>query len=281
MHAFEEKVKKGSEYYIHTPGTIAKKLFFYPICLGHFTYEPGYLLKRNRYDSFLLMYCARGSLKGKSGGKSWRAMAGDVVLLDCYQPHQYGTEDGAEVFWIHFDGLQGRAYFDYIMKLQATVIRPQSRELFCRCMDEILLMFQGGCVISEARVSALLVHLLTELMAGEEVITKEISGTKNIQAVTSYVNEHYTEPLALEQLAKIANLSPYYFTKVFSKEMGMTPHKYVISTRLGAARFLLKTTELSMKEIAFQCGFQSESSFCITFKKEEGCTPSEYKNDHR
>ena len=78
-------------------------------------------------------------------------------------------------------------------------------------------------------------------------------------------------------IAKNANLSPFYFTRVFTAETGFTPHQYLIATRLNSAKFLLKTPGISIKEIAFASGFNSESSFCSTFRKWENMTPSEYR----
>ena len=57
----------------------------------------------------------------------------------------------------------------------------------------------------------------------------------------------------------------------------MTPHRYLIATRLNSAKFLLRTNGMSIKEIAYASGFNSESSFCSTFRKWEKVTPSEYR----
>ena len=58
----------------------------------------------------------------------------------------------------------------------------------------------------------------------------------------------------------------------------MTPHKYLITTRMSNAKFLLKTSQMSVKEIAIRSGFSDESGFCTAFKKQEGMTPNEYRN---
>ncbi|MCA5960134.1 helix-turn-helix transcriptional regulator [Blautia sp. RD014234] len=64
---------------------------------------------------------------------------------------------------------------------------------------------------------------------------------------------------------------------MLQKETGMTPHSYLTSIRLQQAVYYLKTTNRTIKDIAYACGFQSENSFCITFKKQIGYTPSEYR----
>lgn len=61
MRSYEKYVTADSDYYVYTPSALAQKLFFYPVCIGHFHYEPGYHLKRNNYDSFLLMLIIDGT----------------------------------------------------------------------------------------------------------------------------------------------------------------------------------------------------------------------------
>ena len=82
----------------------------------------------------------------------------------------------------------------------------------------------------------------------------------------------------MEMLSEKACLSPFYFTRVFTKETGMTPYQYLLSTRISAAKFLLKSTSVSIKEIACRCGFTSSSGFCTAFKKWENLTPKEYRD---
>ena len=61
MISYETHILPNSDYYVYTPSTLAKKLFFYPICIGSFRYESGYRLARDSYDSFLIMYILKGT----------------------------------------------------------------------------------------------------------------------------------------------------------------------------------------------------------------------------
>ena len=62
MISYETHILPNSDYYVYTPSTLAKKLFFYPICIGSFRYESGYRLARDSYDSFLMMYIFKRNL---------------------------------------------------------------------------------------------------------------------------------------------------------------------------------------------------------------------------
>ena len=109
----------------------------------------------------------------------------------------------------------------------------------------------------------------------EESVPEHIS---RIEEVLSYISENIDQPLTLESLAQRVSLSPFYFSRVFRKETGYTLREYLINTRINAARFYLRTTELSLKEISYRCGYGSDSTFCTTFKRITGMTPLEYRN---
>ena len=89
--------------------------------------------------------------------------------------------------------------------------------------------------------------------------------------------EKKDQELSLEDLAAQAALSPFYFSRLFKRETGFSPHRYILAARIGNAKFLLQSTGDSVKRICFTVGFTSESSFCTAFKKETGLTPSEYR----
>ena len=73
------------------------------------------------------------------------------------------------------------------------------------------------------------------------------------------------------------SLSPFYFSRCFKQETGYTPYHYIYTSRIHLARFYLKTSEDTVKEIGYRCGFKSEHSFCTAFKNEMGQTPTEFR----
>ena len=86
MISYETHILPNSDYYVYTPSTLAKKLFFYPICIGSFRYESGYRLARDSYDSFLMMYILKGTCFVTIGSHTMQAMAGQLIFLDYYAP---------------------------------------------------------------------------------------------------------------------------------------------------------------------------------------------------
>ena len=281
MLSTENGVAPGSDYYIYTPSTLARELFFYPLITGCFKYLPGYGIRRNSFDSYLLMYIRKGRCDIDIAGRHFHAHSGQVVFLDCYAPHAYSTADGWESEWLHFDGKAARGYFDAILAGGSPVITLQDTYRFERYLHKIYLQFRERLSIREALLSNYIVNILTELLVSKDAEYSVNISSSIIEDTVAYIGEHLTDPLTLEHLADHASLSPFYFSRLFKRETDFSPHGYIIATRVNTAKYLLKSTDESIKNICFATGFTSESSFCTTFKKVTGTTPSEYRIEVR
>ena len=280
MISYETHILPNSDYYVYTPSTLAKKLFFYPICIGSFRYESGYRLARDSYDSFLMMYILKGTCFVTVGSHTMQAMAGQIIFLDCYAPHAYGTDSGFEALWIHFDGPMARSFYETIVSEKGSLLYPAHPDAIHRSLYNIYDTFRSRAPIAEDQISGTITNILSDLLSSEK--TQQVSGKTQIgiSESISHINKYFYKSITLQELADIAALSPYYFSRVFARETGMTPHKYLISTRMANAKFLLKTSQMSVKEIAIRSGFSDESGFCTAFKKQEGMTPKEYRSSN-
>ena len=278
MHSIEYGVGPDSDYYLYQPSAIASKIYLYPLVLGAYHYQPGYHLKRSSYNSFLLMYIEKGTCQFYRNDQVENVSQNQILLLDCYQSHEYGFQSDSTVYWIHFDGPLARNYYDLITANQGNIISSGNLYSVVHDMTKILNMFRNSEPIREARVSSYLTQLLTTLLNIRSDARNNFSHSQIVENSLVYINEHFSEPLSLETLAVNSNMSLFHFTRVFTAETGFTPHQYLIATRINSAKFLLRTSNISIKEIAFSSGFNSESSFCSTFKKWEHTTPGEYRN---
>lgn len=100
---------------------------------------------------------------------------------------------------------------------------------------------------------------------------------KTLMAVDRYIREHLSEDLSLEVLAKVANLDPTYFHKLFTSVYGMTPARRVLGYRISAAKNGLIEGTMPLDALAAQCGFSSQAYFCYKFKKTVGSSPTRYR----
>ena len=96
-----------------------------------------------------------------------------------------------------------------------------------------------------------------------------------------YIELHYMEPLTLEQITKLLNISNSYLSTLFRKEYGITITDFIYRTKLQHAIQLLNTSNLSIKEIAMNCGFDDINYFSRVFKKYQHQTASAYRKSIR
>lgn len=279
MRPIDAGCTEKSSVYFYTSGETARQTFFYPLCVGHYFCTPEYLVQRNNYDSFLLIYVKKGEGFLHVENKKYTFRREDVVLVDCYKPHTYGTTEDSEILWFHFDGCTSKAYVEMIFGNSGPVCSVRDLISFEKDLNRLLLMISTGSSVNDALCSYYIVKILTDLTLCSSKTLKEENTHSVTEDIISYIKDHIREHLTLEALSNRAGLSPFYFTRLFKKETGYTPHEYIILSKVNIAKFYLKSTTYSIKEICFSSGFISESSFCTTFRKVCGMTPSEYRKN--
>jgi YesN/AraC family two-component response regulator len=93
-----------------------------------------------------------------------------------------------------------------------------------------------------------------------------------------FIDKHYPdESISLDRVAREVNISPNYFSAMFSQEVGQTFVEYLTSKRIDEAKRMLRQTDKRSSEIAFAVGYKDPHYFSFVFKKVSGCTPSEYR----
>ena len=102
-----------------------------------------------------------------------------------------------------------------------------------------------------------------------------------LRRVLAYVEERLAEDITVADLAKVACLSIFHFTRAFAATMGVPPHRYVSQRRLESAKAMIATGRASLSEIAHDCRFSSQSSFTRAFRRATGMTPAEYRRTLR
>ncbi|HWE74585.1 MAG TPA: helix-turn-helix domain-containing protein [Stellaceae bacterium] len=102
-----------------------------------------------------------------------------------------------------------------------------------------------------------------------------------MRRVRDYIELHLGETIDLPTLAEQAGSSVFHFARQFKQTTGLTPHLYLLTRRIGQARELLATTELSIAEIAVMTGFADQSHFARSFRRLAGTSPREFRWSQR
>lgn len=125
--------------------------------------------------------------------------------------------------------------------------------------------------------SALLKLCLLEILKDDT----EIAHSQLCKDVLSYIHENYSvTTLTNEDIASNFNYHPYHLSNIIKEETGKTLHQFLIYYRLRLARDLLVTTQYSISEIAWKCGFSSTAYFIKLFRQNVGMTPKDYRKQY-
>lgn len=144
-----------------------------------------------------------------------------------------------------------------------------------------LMSEQGQCY--EMAVQRYLSRILEYIFSNFDDLPKaeniriQINTQIRIQKMLSYIQEHYTESVTLEDIAKAANVSRSEAGRCFKTYMGCSPVEALIQQRLQIAHRLIKDTTLTFKEISYSCGFNSVHYFIRQFRQCYGYTPGQYR----
>lgn len=98
-----------------------------------------------------------------------------------------------------------------------------------------------------------------------------------IHSLCSYVKENLEKDLSLVRLAELHHFNPSYLSRFFKQEMGINVSEFIDDCRIRKAKELLQNTNLMVREVALQVGYEVAHSFTRLFKKITGMTPQEYR----
>jgi AraC-like DNA-binding protein len=101
-----------------------------------------------------------------------------------------------------------------------------------------------------------------------------------VRTVRRYIEDHYTENVSLDDLARVGGLSAYHLLRVFRSEIGLPPHAFLEQVRINRARKFLRAGG-SIADVTFKTGFSDQSHFSRHFKKMTGVTPGQYQKAAR
>lgn len=107
---------------------------------------------------------------------------------------------------------------------------------------------------------------------------KSLKQNPIIEKTRSFIQEHLSDGISLEEAAAYVNVNPFYLSKLFKEETGENFIDYVTDLRLEKAKELLKEGKLSIKELSWATGYPDQNYFSKVFRKKFGVTPTEFRN---
>lgn len=228
--------------------------------------------------------CRKGRGELFLNGSRYIVSEGQGMLLFPNEPHIYHSVEGDwKVDWVIFNGRGIGDFFINTMGVKESGVYGVSApaRLVGRIEELYFTALRGPSAVNSC--SAMVFEILLDIM----VLASKNEGSsiddkfKKLEPVISYINENFSRPLSLAELADIAGITPQYLCSSFKRFTSRTVFEYINLTRIRRAKELLMGDKsLSVKEAALLSGFSDESYFCAMFRRYEKMSPLMFRNTH-
>jgi AraC family transcriptional regulator len=231
------------------------------------------------HDSFSLAYVRKGSFGCRAQGRSFELVVGSVLVGypgDEYTcTHEHAGGDECLSFHLAPELVESLGYRHDIWR---TVCVPP--------LPELMVLAELGQAAAEGRsevsldeVGLMLAARFVESLAGVHRRPAQALGRDRRRAVEAarWIDANSHDPIDLESAATEFGLSPFHFLRLFAKVLGVTPHQYLVRSRLRRAARLLAEDTGPITEIALEVGFGDLSNFVRTFHRAAAVSPRSFR----
>ncbi|WP_415314072.1 AraC family transcriptional regulator [Clostridium perfringens] len=233
----------------------------------------------------VIHYVTKGYGTFKFNGKVYTLKQGDIFILLKGMQVEYvaSIDDPWEYYWIGFSGSNANEYLNRTSITNSCVAN-------CKENSKIPQIILNMCEISKTynpsksddilllkELYSLLYTLIEEFPKPFEYKDKELH--TYIQDALNFINSNYMHSITVQEIADYVNLSRSYLYKMFIKNLGISPQRYLINLRMYKATLLLKGTKLPIGEVASSVGYSDSLLFSKTFSKHFSMSPLNYRNN--
>lgn len=221
-------------------------------------------------------------------GKGYEVEAGDLLVYNSGVVHEETACEGEALSsycvgagGLHLPGLRENAL---LPDGASPVLHPgpaaeelrQLYEMIYRSLTED----RPGC---ETFCHFLLLALFSQVvrLSGDDPQPPVAESESLSRKVQEYIDQHYQEPLTLQDIGKALHLSPYYLSHVFKEASGYSPMQYLLRRRIGEAQNLLISTDLPIARISEMVGYETQNYFNLQFSKHVGVPPRKFRQGFR
>ena len=251
-------------------------------------------LSWHTHDFLELVLVARGvGVHYFPGNANCGIMQGDFFMVQTGTPHYYENRRELVIYNIMLAPKPESEFLDEVQELPLLKELSSDGRRKChlpleiRCKAEKLLnMIIGEMWLRPVgwRVNARGLFLEVMALLGRAFTSYKSEGHEyidSIQKAVSFMEEHFGEPLTLEEIRRQANMNLNYFCEAFQHEIGTSPWNYLLRLRLDRVKRMLIDSDRPIAEIADTCGFCDQSYMSRLFRKYEAVTPRRYRNANK
>jgi AraC-like DNA-binding protein len=231
-----------------------------------------------------ISYVRKGSFGYRSRGMQHELVAGSVLVgfpgteFICTHDHVCGDE--CLSFFLEPELVEAVGERSEAWRIG---VAPPLPELMV--LGELAQAAAGGSSdIGLDEVGHLLANRLVEVVSGKTRRPAKVTAPRDRRRAVQtalWIDAHSDRPIELEDAAAQAGVSPFHFLRLFSSVLGVTPHQYLVRSRLRHAARLLADDDKAVTDIAYDVGFGDLSNFTRTFHRAAGVSPLKFRQASR
>lgn len=243
--------------------------------------------RKNGLEVALIQHTLSGRGKVSYQDRELLAEPGQTLLL-CYpHEHRQWVEEGErwEYFYIALGGHEAVRGIREIVDRAGPLLKfAEDSPALVRVAEACMAAVEGK-LDSPYRASELAYGIVMGLLSENAAHSEKAPGkhtTSNVPAFIPAVEEfcrlNFARPIGVDDMARVANMSRFHFSRVFEKARGTPPGRYLARLRLEEAMRLVSAGGTTVKEVAHRCGYGDANYFCKVFRKSFGVSPGAFRS---
>lgn len=208
---------------------------------------------------------------------------GNIFIMDPVIPHRLEviSDEPLDQYWIEFGGSEAAVLLD------ETELGSKSNIVGCRKTEQLRALLYDAVYGDTAqnmlhlKFKGLLIYLLSNLMPSEERRSASLARSElYVRNAMDFLRSGCEHGATVSDAAEYIGLTEKYLCKLFKANAGITPIEFLTKLRMDKALQLLRSTDLSVYEIARSVGFEDQTYFSRFFKRNMGMSPTKFKEEY-
>lgn len=285
----------GTEYFVH-PSELARKIWLCTRCFGQARHSAGFRMGDDASEDYwrvrqgyLLHFIIKGNFWHRIGDHTHMAKAGEACLIDLSGKVAMGNSGPSEarLYWACFDGRDAPRLFAELRADFDPVYKGIDNRRMTALFKDLIRLGETTPPALEPQIAGTLTLMLAQLLAARGPTVSFAGGTQGrilsagVRRAVEYVSRRYDQSVSVKSMAYDTGQNPEQLSRVFRRELNMTPTEFLMQFRIEQAKRMLEDTQKPIKQIAHAAGFPDENYFTRIFTKLTGQTPRRYRSTPR